>query len=533
VKRKYYFKCKKSFVYTIYLALLFQLSCIFSLLGQPVLHYSIQSNSIYASSELAPLWLHSNNFGTINNFGHGELALSSNITYTSDFIKKSTIQLGIEGNVKNEWTKSSLLQAYAAIDYKKMSLIIGKKNIDFLYDKGQESPFMNYQNIRPFPYIAFGFFEYTALPFTREYVTFKAAFVQGILNDDREEGIQDPLFHFKNLYVSTGKLPVNLFVGMNHSVVFGGTMQDGTKIPVDLISTYLARQGSERVGEVLPTEEINRPGEHLGLVEIGIVRQSKNKNFALAVGQPYTDSEGDDPFINKDKTVRLQYYVNNKSLFSSITYEFASLKYQSGPGLDLTNYQFIDDYSAYLREEFGLDIQVTDWPEFFNLLVDLINHGYATAGRDNYFNNGIYPLSSFYDGHFMGYPFAHSKWQIAHFKDIDNFDYQVVGNNRVVAHHFSLKGWVNKRLSYQTRCSFSKNYGTYAGVDYTTFEQLDGYYFKDGKNQNYYSLTLNYQLHKMPLGISLSLGYDMGELYDAFGMLFSLKYKGQILTFDD
>ena len=46
-----------------------------SIKAQDTLRWYARSHALASTNELVPLWLHTNRFGTVNNFGNGELSL--------------------------------------------------------------------------------------------------------------------------------------------------------------------------------------------------------------------------------------------------------------------------------------------------------------------------------------------------------------------------------------------------------------------------------------------------------------------------
>ena len=333
-------------------------------------------------------------------------------------------------------------------------------------------------------------------------------------------GIKNPWYQFKNLYLKTGNLPINVFAGFNHSVLFGGTMSDGTKIPVDWLSTFFA-QSSEKVEEFMWGEGANTPGEHVGFNEYGLEFETEKIILSLSKQDPFTDYSG--LFRSKDKIIILNFKLKSKNWLEKFSYQYACTKHQSGPGLHLNSYQSVEDYSLFLKENFDLDMEVNTWEEFHPYLIEHVNHGHPEFGRDNHFNHGLYKLGHFYNEHFYGYPMMHSNWQIEYFKNIDDFNYQTIGNNRLWAHHFSAQGHLTKKLHYATRSTFTKNFGTYSGFYTSGFNERPNYYFREGKNQNYFLLELFQQLPRN-FRANAAFGFDSGELYESVGFRLGISW---------
>ncbi|SHF86164.1 hypothetical protein SAMN05444274_1115 [Mariniphaga anaerophila] len=479
------------------------------------LKIEMQGVAVYSSDELVPLWIHTNQFGRIDQFGHGQILGRTNSVFKRTWQNKLSLSAGVDLWMDNTLKHVTAGQIYAEAKYQNFSVIAGKKNLDYLPGQESEPVFLNFKNIRPMPAFSLGFFNYTPVPFTKNYVQFRGAFLLGKLNDHREApGITNPWYHFKNLYLKSGNLPVNIFAGFNHSVLFGGTMSDGTKIPVDWLSTFSA-QSSEKVGEFMPGEGVNTPGEHVAFSEIGVELETKDLIVSLSKHDPFTDFSG--WFRSKDKLIHLAVQLKKENWIEKFSYQYGYTKHQSGPGLHLKSYKNIDDYSAFLKDKFGLDVEINSWEEFYPYLVELVNQGHPEFGRDNYFNHGLYKLGHFYDEHFWGFPLMHSDKQISYFKNIDDMTYRKIGNNRLQSHHFTASGTISAKLKYRAKATFTKNFGTYSGFYTSGFNERPNYYFKEGKNQNYFLLEFFRQLPRN-FSANVSFGFDSGDLYDSFGI---------------
>jgi hypothetical protein len=483
--------------------------------------FQVEGIAVYSSEQLVPLWLHTNQFGRLDPFGHGQILGSVNTGFNRSWSNNLSFSAGLDLWTDNSFEQVTVGQIFAEIQYKKFSVVAGKKNLGYLPGQENEPVFLNFRNIRPMPAVALGFFNYTSVPFTKNYVQFRAAFLQGKLNDEREHpGIKNPWYQFKNLYLKTGNLPVNVFAGLNHSILFGGTMSDGTKIPVDWINTFFARS-SKKVEEFMWGEGANTPGEHVAFSEFGVEFETEKFIVSLSKHDPFTDFWGWSR--SKDKLIHFNLALKNRGWLEKFSYQYAYTKHQSGPGLHLRSYQNIEDYSLFLKENFGLDVEGDSWEEFYPYLVEYVNQGHPEFGRDNYFNHGLYKLGHFYHGHFYGYPLMHSNRQIEQFKNIDDLNYRTIGNNRLWAHHFSAQGSLTAKLQYVAKVTFSKNFGTYSGFYTSGFTERPDYYFKEGKNQNYFLLELSQQLPRN-FRANAAFGFDTGELYESAGFRLGISW---------
>jgi hypothetical protein len=117
----------------------------------------------------------------------------------------------------------------------------------------------------------------------------------------------------------------------------------------------------------------------------------------------------------------------------------------------------------------------------------------------------------------------HSNRQIEQFKNIDDLNYRTIGNNRLWAHHFSAQGSLTAKLQYVAKVTFSKNFGTYSGFYTSGFTERPDYYFKEGKNQNYFLLELSQQLPRN-FRANAAFGFDTGELYESAGFRLGISW---------
>ena len=77
-----------------------------------------------------------------------------------------------------------------------------------------------------------------------------------------------------------------------------------------------------------------------------------------------------------------------------------------------------------------------------------------------------------------------------------------IANNRIIMHHFGLKGSITPELKWNTKVTYSQNFGTY----YKPFDPQN--------NQLSTLLNVNYSSSSFPLDLSLSLAADYGQIYE-------------------
>jgi hypothetical protein len=121
-------------------------------------------------------------------------------------------------------------------------------------------------------------------------------------------------------------------------------------------------------------------------------------------------------------------------------------------------------------------------------------------GHDNYFNNQQVRDGWSYFGRTIGTPFippaSQTSWKWPLYAD--NF----TSNNRVLLYHLGLKGTLFRKLEWQTKLSYSLNYGTYLEKYLSVPKQFSGIFGLQTKVDVLGGLT-----------IKGSYATDIGDLY--------------------
>ena len=502
---------------------------------------SFESKLLLSTNQATPLWLTHNKFGIYEGKAN-EFILQVDVEKKFQFGKKFCLDIGSNLIGKSQFDKSYIQEIYSNLSYGKLKLILGKEEITYTQYSDNMSTGSYYfsNNARPIPRIGIGFYEYTDLPFTKGYVQIKGFINQAIFLDDRtSSGTNKPLFHEKIAYIRTNKLPVNFHLGLNHSALFGGTLPNGKKIPVDYWATFFGL-GSSIIGG---GEETNAAGGHLGLFDFGI-RTRVNGSKLLIYGQkPFKDTSGFTRFFENNKDHIIGFVLNlkeNDAFLKEIVYENISLLWHSGEGLpDLVingkTYlgPELDDKDKIMWEEYGIETDNISDEDFWRFVTREENFGNKYGGRDNYYNNGLYKRGWSYWGKAIGNPLLLTERHINSFNpDFDSsYDFYFV-STRVFAHHIGIIGQANNFI-IRSRFTYSKNYGTHRGLNKggNNWDSKDAYsdyryYFENGLYEVYTAFDLDYTFQKTPsLRVNLELGFDFGEMYNSFGAIIGLKYQ--------
>ncbi len=497
-----------------------------------------------ASQNFQPHWQVSNKYGIFERIKQNEYAGLVGLDYNHSFNKQFYIISGIEFNLTNQ---SYLQQAFLNFNFNRLQLKIGVE----AYTIGQYSEDLSLgslfvsNNARPLPKIGIGFYDYSPVPLLTKYLEFKGAMNFGILNDDRSGygGTDNPWYHEKFLYLRTKFLPLNLHAGINHSALSGGTTANGTEIPVDFWATFLG-QSSSFVGD---GEEINVAGAHFGLYDFGLNWKIKNASFQAYYQIPFEDGSSSQILNNGDKQLGLLVNLRPSSLVSSFNYEFINTTLQSGHGVpdaiidgEIVDLLQVEDPDSFMLEHFDTVTVGFTNHQLKKYCEDELNYGYSYNGRDDLYNNYLYPMGLSYHYNTIGTSLVLSKHVMKGINGNfnDGYDYFFV-SNRVKAHHVAFKGAISKSLTYRAKFTYSVNYGSYAGENKGRFEwgskedpaYYNSYYFKEGLNEFYTFLELNYSPFKRNSGYFItSVAYDFGEMYHNFGILFGFHCDGFILV---
>ncbi|MBO5345653.1 MAG: hypothetical protein J6A44_01960 [Paludibacteraceae bacterium] len=273
--------------------------------------------------------------------------------------------------------------------------------------------FLFSRNASSMPRISVGIDRYTAFPFTYGYMEVKGGITHGWFVDNI--GTKKTLLHHKYLGVRLGgKLPVNINYEFHHATQWGGVSERYGELGASLRDWWTVFKASS--GGVMGNDQINAMGNHIGSQMLGV---------EVKYGGWYVNAYWQSLF--EDGPIRYMWNAKNAvdglwgvalkqahwKFVEALTYEFFATTDQSGPVHDLD--------------------------------------GIIFGGRDNYFNNAIYPQGWSHFGQTIGNPFITSPIYTSSL---------TILNNRTFTHHIALKGDIYG-FKYLLRYSNSNNFGTY------------------------------------------------------------------------
>ncbi len=480
--------------------------------AQDTVRYELSTQAVGASQQYLPHYSTANRFGIFADTDRAGGLLRAQISASHAFTDHWSLSGRVDAIVK--WSSQSregwLQQGYLALRYRALELSGGRvEETTGSQPTSLSSGSLGISgNTRPIPRIKLGFPEYTNVPFTGGYLQVKGSYVHGWLGPERH--VANAYLHEKSAYGKLGgKLPVNLYGGLTHFVIWGGKTA-GVEILnsfEDYLRVVTGSGASENI--LLPGEVVNAAGDHLGVYDLGTEITLKNFRIQIYQQTPFEDASGNSPF-NGDRLLGIGIRSREeRSLVSGVLYEFLHTTRQSGPG----------------RTDPVDGISDAD-----------NNYGYRYGGRDNYYNNYLYKTGWTYQDRIIGTPLfftkSRAKRYIPGFSDPDEggFDFNVV-NNRIVAHHLGIEGYL-KTAHYKLMGTFTKNHGTYGGINggiqrWGSIENPGApYAFRPPKRQAYFLLEVASHPFSKHWSLLTSVAVDAGQLTDNVGILVGLRRQG-------
>ena len=208
-------------------------------------------------------------------------------------------------------------------------------------------------------------------------------------------------------------LPVNIHAGLNHSALFGGTRSNGDILNTDLLATFFG-SGSIRVGG---GDATNAAGGHFGVYDFGLNWSISETKLQVYYQVPFSDDGGLKLFGNKDLMLGLLANISNFRLINSVNYEYINTIWQGDAGvpdlywdgeiIDLLKVQDVDEFMLIHFDTITVGFTPHQLKKYAE---DKRNYGYDVNGRDDYYNNGLYPRGQSYHNYAIGPSIVYSKY---------------------------------------------------------------------------------------------------------------------------
>ncbi len=402
-----------------------------------------------SSSKRTPFWQHTNQWRTVPTEAPAAL-LGTGLDFRKTILRnpsgKSVLAFSAGAELVAVASRSPeilLPQAYAGIGFKGLELTVGrwKQYVGLSdYSLGTGS-YIWAGNALPIPKIQIGFQNYTAVPFTRQFLSFKGFYSDGIFENTRAVTTNLKL-HNKSFYLRIGqpKSVVKLHGGFNHAVQWGGKspyhtengqMPRGFKNYLNAV-TGLKPHG--RLANASAFDNGNRVGNHVASVDVAAELDLRKVHVFL-----YRQNLVEDGSL---------FYLNNiKDGLNGIS---LSLKGQERGGFVLR--RIVGEF-LYTKSQGG----------------DKMEPGSHIRGNDDYFNNGQVRDGWSYHGRALGTPFITPGSDNAWPAYADFF----TNNNRVWVAHLGLQGSAGGFL-WSSKLSYSDNEGSYAAPFSGQVKQFSG-----------------------------------------------------------
>ena len=467
-------------------------------------------------------------------------------------------------------------RAYIEASYYGIQIQLGYKPLHMGHMPAELSlgTFLSNQNYRTAPGVAIGVFDYISVPFTADYVKFKGSLEHYWMQE--ETSIKFYQKHRKTIYLGTQNLPLNIYAGIDHVVLFGGEHPKYGKLPSDLRAykdVFFGNMQSQPTSNdaLLVNETTNAYGNHLFTIEWGLDFKIGDYDVLFSYQKPGDDGSGLSGhwdwvyyrFLNnEDVFLGLRVKNENFSFLSLFTFEYVSTLHQSGrglpeitvpnpkntsqpitplyslpPGKSVVKELMSPPYIDFFAKKFGEHVRKFDEQQMLNFVNEVYNGGHHYGGRSTFYSNALYP--NIYFGKTMGTPLLYTKARYERLRGVTSPYSGAMASNTMEGVSFGFKG-VIYQIGYRALLTFTKNYGIIefaypqngkkdADGDWIFNDIPDpSYFFSKGRQQNYLYLELNYenfpQEYWTNLSIDLAFSYDFGEIYHAFGTMLGISY---------
>ena len=412
-------------------------------------------------------------------------------------------------------------------------------------------------NARPVWKAAAGIFEYTSLPFLKDWVQIRGGLSVGRMPDEDDPSFTTGiLLHEKFAYLRIGRLPVKPYVGLLHSAMMGGTYPDGRTMPVDFWATFFAK-GSDKLLEAgYAGEYYNVAGGHQGMWDLGIDFDFPAFSGSLYYNRPFVDINALRFFqFARCRDIKLGAYVRLKKfrLVREACLEWQSTLWQGGNGPrdpvfkstgPERNGEIIglcaNEVTPELLRKYVSAEQISDFESRCGALtqencLDLIGellfsdrgldpdgNPWTWGNRSRYLENDWYPQGWTVGGLSTGSPLFLTDRVYSIIAPGYSFESRFP-NVRFQALSLGLSGGLTKALDYKFKIVWTRNYGNFHD-EYLDMDYQYGYYFNEKRYENYYfdtpktefysGLWLDYHYKKYTF--SAALGADFGQMYSSF-----------------
>ncbi len=418
-------------------------------ISTPTLSYYAETNVITGLGEYTPFYLANIRQGMVSldpNNGYLTLGVSKEIDTSSEW----SYAFGLQGIAAyNNYNPLYLQQAYVDVKFRVFQLSIGsKEEYSILQDRYLSSGSMLWSgNARPIPQVRVGIPRYYTIPRTNEWLHIKGEVAYGIYVDNTYQAetytypnkyAEGMLYHRKyaHLKIDNNKTPLFGSIGLDMAAQFGATTYIGDVVidfPNSLqefFNVFIPLAGGSDSPWI---DQANVSGNHIGtyLMELGY-RHPKGWQVRAYHEHIFEDHSGMTFRNNLDGLTGIEFkHSNEKSWINGAVIEYIATRDQSGP-------------------------IIWDTKDPINIQV---------SNLDNYYDHCYLP-GWVHSGYTAGTPFITSP---AYRSDTGNLS---IFNNRVLALHAAVTGYITPQIDYRLLGSVQRGWGTYNDPFLDTQESL-------------------------------------------------------------
>ncbi|MEX0967333.1 MAG: capsule assembly Wzi family protein [Bacteroidia bacterium] len=457
--------------------------------------FSLESSAAFSAKEYLPHYLYSMSHGLLS---VDPYILKPGAKWKHHFSEDLNFFTGLAVSDKFPLSKTYIHEGYGGVEWKFLRAWAGRKEQvqGLMNDTLTSGSLAKSGNTTPVPMIMIETPGFVEVPFTQDWLHFKAGFGHGWFGNDRYA--KGTWLHEKSLhFMLKGNLPFSMYGGLRHYAMWGGTSPVLGELDNSFGDFLRVITASSGKSSVAGGESGNRLGNHLGVLEKGISFKLGEVRIKIYDQIPFEDHSGIKWFFNRDRLAGIDLSFQNNKIFKEIVYEFINTKYQSGPG--------------------------TPDP-----LEHRSNYGHKYGGRDDYYNNYLYKGGWTYGNMVLGSPLITTINRMQQYQPqfSDALSGAIV-NNRVSGHHLGILLQPKKYLSLMAKFTYTNNSGTYTGLNGGRFEwgskketfDHESYFFFKGKDQLYSQLKMQIKpKENYPLIFNIDVAADWGELSENWGL---------------
>jgi hypothetical protein len=483
---------------------LFILFCSTEAFAQDSPEYRIESSTVVSGGRTAPFWLSTNKYG-LQGISRSSSFLEAGIFQKADTAKKITFAYGVD-LAKSSAYKSEVIvqQLYAALHYKKAVLSVGMQE----RTNGLQNQMLSScgggtlwsVNARPLPEICFGIPDFVTVFQKWPWLQAKAEMSYGWLIDN---GYQLEASHTQNGFGS-----LNGFLHRKAAAIrYKGNSRWSFTFAGEIDVEFGGKQVIFNNGQIVSQQNTSGDLKHMLMTFIPFRgdKSSVASDQLWFYGNYVGNWQGRITYsLNNTQTVHA--YLDNYFEDSSAFWKLNGLDGLWGFEYSNTNKLLINNIVIEYYQSTNQSGSIMYRPKDFTTT----NISHWAMGSDNYYNHGYYIGWSNY-GMGIGSPLVTSP--IYNTNGHLNFE-----NNRVIAYHLGVSGYITPNLSHRILLTYRKGLGTMSSPYIHPQEAFSGL------------AEVSYHSSKIQgLDISLSAGIDAGHLTgNNAGFNLSIKKSGLI-----